>query len=153
VLKSEAPPGSRERMTERRSRKTKGIVVLIDGDSRSCDRVARGLEVHGYHVLTAENPSEGAELVRTRRPDAVVASDGPAEDNDRAVRDTITSHLPAHVPLILRCSESIPDRYTDVNVAGHSRVVRVHRSLAASQLGWLLDRVVRKESRPIPGPA
>jgi hypothetical protein len=139
-------------MTDRRSRKTKGIVVLIDGDSRSCDRVARALEVHGYHVLTAENPSEGAELVQVRRPDAVVASDGPTEDYDRALRDTVTSHLPAHVPLILRCSEFIPDRYTDVNVAGHSRVVHVHRSLGANQLGWLLDRVVRRASPLIPGP-
>jgi DNA-binding NtrC family response regulator len=152
VLKSEAPPGTRERMTERRSRKTKGIVVFIDGDSRSCDRVARALEVQGYHVLTAENPSEGAELVRTRRPDAVVASDGPTEDNDKALRDIVTSHLPAHVPLILRCSESNPDRYKDVDAAGHSRVVRVHRSLDAHQLGWLLDRMVRKASRLIPGP-
>jgi DNA-binding NtrC family response regulator len=139
-------------MTERRSRKTKGIVVFIDGDSRSCDRVARALEVHGYHVLTAENLSDGAELVRVRRPDAVVASDGPMEDNDRALRDIVTSHLPAHVPLILRCSESIPDRCTDVDAAGHSRVVRVHRSLGANQLGWLLDRVVRRTSRLIPGP-
>lgn len=152
MLKSEAPPGTRERMTERRSRKTKGIVVVIDGDTRSCDRVARALEVHGYHVLTAENPSEGAALVRARRADAVVASDGPTEDNDRALRDTVTSHLPTHVPVILRCNESTPERYTDVDAVGHSRVVRVHRSLGADQLGWLLDRVVRKASRLIPGP-
>ena len=152
MLKSEAAPGPVERMTDRRARKIKGIVVLIDGDSRSCDRVARALEVHGYHVLTAENPSEGAKLVRVRRPDAVVASDGPTEDNGNTLRDTVTSHLPAHVPLILRCSESLPDRYTDVNVAGRSRVVRVHRSLGANQLGWLLDRMVRKASRLIPGP-
>jgi hypothetical protein len=152
VLKSETPPVTRERMTERRSRKTKGIVVLIDGDSRWCDRVARALEVRGYHVLTAGNPSDAAALVRVRRPDAVVANDGPTKDNDKALRDTVTSHLPAHVPLILRCRESIPDRYTDVNVPRHSRVVRVRRSLGANQLGWLLDRVVRKASRIIPGP-
>jgi response regulator RpfG family c-di-GMP phosphodiesterase len=146
VLKSGAPPRTPERTTERRSRKTKGLVVFIDGDSRACDRVARALEVHGYHVLTAENPSEGAELVRVRRPDAVVASDGPPDNNERALRDIVTFLLPAHALLVLRCSESIPDRYTGVDAAGHSRVVRVHRSLADNQLGSLLDRVVRKAS-------
>jgi len=140
VLKSEAPSGTRERITERRSRTTKGIVVLIDGDARLCDQLARAVEVHGYHVLTAENPGEGAALVRLRRPDAVVAT----EDNNRALRDIVTSHLPPHAPLILRCRESNPDLYTDVNAAGHSRIVRVHRSLAANELGWLLDRVVEK---------
>jgi response regulator RpfG family c-di-GMP phosphodiesterase len=130
-------------MTDRRSRHTKGTVVLIDGDSRSCDRVARALELHGYHVLTAENPSEGARLVRARRPDAVVAIDGRPEDNETALRDIVTLLLPAHALLILRCRESTPDRYGDVNAAGHARVVRVHQSLGADQLGWLLDRVVR----------
>lgn len=90
VLKSEAPPRTREPVTDRRSRNTKGIVVFIDGDSQWCDRVARALEVQGYHVLTAENPSKGAELVRVRRPDAVVASDEPTEDNARALRDIVT---------------------------------------------------------------
>jgi CheY-like chemotaxis protein len=152
VLKNEARPGTRERTTERRSRKTKGIVMFIDGDSPSCDRVAQALEAHGYHVLTAENPSEGAELVQVRGPDTVVASHGPMEDDDRTLRDIVTSQLPGHVPLILRCSESFPDQYTDVDPAGQSRVVRVHRSLGANELGWLLDRMVRKASRLVPGP-
>jgi DNA-binding NtrC family response regulator len=118
--------------------------VFIDDDSRLCDPVARTLEVHGYHVVTAENPLQGAELVRARRPDAVIASDGPPEDSQRALREIVTCLLPAHTLLILRCREATPDHYRDVNAAGHSRVVRVHQSLGADQLGWLLDRVVRK---------
>jgi response regulator RpfG family c-di-GMP phosphodiesterase len=138
VLK--ASEGTGERMTDRRSRPTKGTVVVIDGDSRSCDRVARALEVHGYHVLTAETPSEGAKLARARRPDAVVAIDGQPEDYETALRDIV---LPAHTLLVLRCRESTPDRDRDVDAAGHAHVVRVHQRLGADQLGWLLDRVVR----------
>ena len=61
-----------EVMPERRSRPKKGIVVFIDGDSQSCDRIARRLEAGGYHVLTAGNLRHGFELVRVRRPDVVV---------------------------------------------------------------------------------
>jgi hypothetical protein len=52
VPNSEAPPGAydREEITN-----NKGLVVFINGDSRLSDRVARTLEIHGYHVVTADH--------------------------------------------------------------------------------------------------
>jgi hypothetical protein len=61
--------------------------------------------------------------------------------------DIVTPHLLAHAPLILRCSDSIPDRHTEVAPADDSRVLRVHSSLSADRLGGLLDRAVDKRRR------
>jgi hypothetical protein len=128
-------------MVERRSRTTKGIVVCIDGDSQSCERIAEALEIHGYHVLAIENPWEGVELVRIRRPDAVVVASDP-EDDASGLRGTVTRHLLAHAALILRYRESVPDGHTDGAEDDDSRVLRVHSSLGADGLRWLLDQAV-----------
>ena len=133
-------------MVERRSRTTKGIVVCIDGDSRVCERIADALEVHGYHVLAIENPWEGVELVRLRRPDAVVVASDP-EDNASGLRGTLTQYLPAHAALILCGRESVPDGHTACARNNGSRVMRVHRSLGADGLRRLLDQAVEKRRR------
>jgi DNA-binding response OmpR family regulator len=119
--------------------------VFIDGDSHSRECGARALEAHGYHVLTAQNPSEGVALVRARRPDAIVAPDETPNDN-RGLRDIVSSHLPTHAQLILRCGESSPDpdTKTDVDVDLRSRITRIPRSLSVNELGWVLDRIVEK---------
>ena len=59
-------------VAERRSWPKRGIVVFIDEDSHTCDRVACRLEADAYHVLTAENFLQGLELVKVPTPDAVV---------------------------------------------------------------------------------
>ena len=91
-------------MAERRSRTTKGIVVFIDSNSQRSEQIAEGLEAHGYHVLTVQHLQEGMELVRMRRPDAVVAIEPPADDSGRALPETATRHLAADVPMILICT-------------------------------------------------
>jgi len=133
-------------MVERRSRTTKGIVVCIDGDSQSCERIAEALEVHGYHVLAIENPWEGAKLVRIRRPDAVVIGSDTV-DNVSGLRRTVTRHLPAHAALILRFRQSVPDAHSDCAEDDGSRVLRIDRSLSADGLRWLLDRAVENRWR------
>ena len=96
-------------------------------------------------MLTAESNSEGAELIRVRRPDGVVASAG-RESGERALREIVRLLLPAHAVLILRRSECPPEQYREVSAAGHSRVLRVHQSLDGDQLGWLLDGMVQKRN-------
>lgn len=134
-------------MAERRSRITKGIVVVVDRDPRWCDRIAEALELEGYHVLTVQDWREGAELVRVRRPVAVVAGDPLSEDSAKGLREAVIRRLPAHAPLILCCPESIPERHPDQVRVDDSGVLRVHRSLGADRLGCLVNQAVERRQR------
>ena len=133
-------------MVERRSRTTKGIVVCIDGDSQWCERVAEALEVHGYHVLAIQNPWDGVELVRIRKPDAVVVASDPV-NNAGGLRRTVTRHLPAHAALILRSRESVPDGHVAGAQGDDSRVLRVHGSIGVDGLRSLLDQTIEQRRR------
>jgi response regulator RpfG family c-di-GMP phosphodiesterase len=127
-------------MVDRRSRRRKRIVVFGDGHSHTCDRIARELEAHDYHVLTAESPVEGMQLIRVRRPDAVVWSDGGTEDHGWAVCQFVRSHLPAQTPVVLRCSAPSPDGDSKAKAA-NLRVAIVHHSSDAVQLRTVLDEL------------
>ena len=130
----------KEMMPERRSRPRKRIVVFIDEDSHTCDRVACRLEADGYHVLTAENLLQGLELVKVRTPDAVVWSDGVTGDHRWTVCHFGRSQLPPQTRAMLRCAGPTADRGSEAN-AGYLSVALVHESSDPDQLATVLDEL------------
>jgi response regulator RpfG family c-di-GMP phosphodiesterase len=138
-------------MVERRSRRRKRIVVFVDRDSDSRDSAARELEAHGYHVLTAESHAEGMALVKVRRPDAVVTTDGGTEDDGWAVCHFVRSLLPARTPVILRCSVASPDGDRTPK-AGDLGVALVDQSSDPGQLSAVLEELFHALPASAPGP-
>jgi hypothetical protein len=116
--------------------------VVIDRDSRECQRLGRELEAGGFHVLTSETPFKGWELVRARKPHAVITADAATDDNHQALVDC----LRARIPLIVRCTQPIPAEGVQTGV-GRSHVVLVHQSLGSDGLGRLLDGLVKRSGR------
>jgi CheY-like chemotaxis protein len=151
VMPKDVRPGD---MVERRSRRRKRIVVFVDRDSDSRDYVARELEAHGYHVLTAESHAEGMALVKVRRPDAVVTTDGGTEDDGWAVCHFVRSHLPARTPVILRCRVRVASPDGDrTPKAGDLGVALVDQSSEPGQLSAVLEELFHalpagRRSRP-----
>lgn len=125
---------------ERRSRPRKRIVVFVNEDSQTCDRVACRLETGGYHVLTAVNLLQGLKLVNIRTPDAVVWSDGVTEDQRWTVCYFVRSQVPPQTRAILRCGSPTADRDSEAH-AGYLGVALVHRSSDPGQLATVLDEL------------
>jgi len=127
---------------ERRSRPRKRIVLLIDEDSQSCDRVACRLEVEGYHVLTAVNLRLGLELVKVRTPDAVVWRHGVTEDGRWTVCQFVGSQLPPRARAVRRGVGPTADRGSGANT-GYLRVALVHEPSDPDQLATVLAELLK----------
>lgn len=131
----------RTKSPERRSRQRKRIVVFIDDDSHTCDRVACQLEAGGYHVLTAVNLSQGLELVRVRTPDAVVWSDAIARRHHWTLCCYVRAQLPPQTRAVLLSGGSNADRDFEA-YAGHLGVALVDESSDSDQLATVLDDLI-----------
>jgi hypothetical protein len=129
-----------EIMADRRSRPRKRIVVFINEDSHTCDRVACRLETDGYHVLTAVNLLEGLKLIDVRTPDAVVWSDLVTGDHRWTVCYFVRPQRPPQARAVLRCGGATADRDGDTNV-GYLGVALVHESSDPGQLVTVLDEL------------
>lgn len=113
------------------------MVVFIDENSQTCDRVACRLEGDGYHVLTAVTLLQGLELAEMRAPDALVWSDGVDGDHHWTVCHFLRSQLP-------RQTRADPDSQAN---AGH--VLVVHESSDPDQLATVLDELFEGPAAPV----
>lgn len=129
-----------EILPERRSRPGKRVIVFIDENPHTCDRVACRLEADGYHVLTVVNLFQGLELVKARTPDAVVWTDGVGGDLRWTVCHFVRSQLPPQTRAILRCGGPTADRGSEAN-AGYLGVAPVHESSDPDQLATALNEL------------
>jgi DNA-binding response OmpR family regulator len=77
------------------------IVVMVDRNPETLDRVAVKLEREGFHVLTAVDATRGIDLVVVRRPSALLCSlnlcDGAAWAICAAARTQLSKQAPVIV--------------------------------------------------------
>ena len=129
-----------EILPERRSRPGKPVIVFIDENPHTCDRVACRLEADGYRVLTVVNLFQGLELVKVLTPDAVVWSDGVRGGHRWTVCQFVRSQLPPQTRAILRCGGPTTDCDSEGN-AGYPGVAPVHESSAPDQLATVINEL------------